>query len=136
MSDLDTIRYGGRLVVEVCWCGMRHAVPVELVDHQLQQFNAGETPIDIYCPLGHSWVPSGRSDLDLLKTQLRRAEARETALNARLDQEKASHAATKGQLTKARKRVAKGVCPCCNRSFVNVARHMASQHPDLDKAES
>lgn len=23
-----------------------------------------------------------------------------------------------------------GVCPCCNRSFTNVRRHMTSQHPD------
>lgn len=38
--------------------------------------------------------------------------------------------AAKGQLTKTKKRVAAGVCPCCNRSFANLAQHMAGQHPD------
>ena len=38
--------------------------------------------------------------------------------------------AAKANLTKYKKRVGKGVCPCCNRTFQNLARHMASQHPD------
>lgn len=31
--------------------------------------------------------------------------------------------------TKIRKRVGNGVCPCCNRTFSNLQRHMAGQHP-------
>jgi hypothetical protein len=31
---------------------------------------------------------------------------------------------------KARKRAAAALCPCCNRSFVQLRRHLASQHPD------
>ena len=38
-------------------------------------------------------------------------------------------AAAKGELTKMKKRVGNGVCPCCNRQFVNLQRHMATQHP-------
>lgn len=45
--------------------------------------------------------------------------------------EKNSHAATKGTLTKIRKRVHNGVCPCCNRTFANLARHMKTKHPDV-----
>lgn len=41
----------------------------------------------------------------------------------------ASLTATKGQLTKARKREVNGVCPCCNRTFADVQRHMANKHP-------
>jgi hypothetical protein len=33
-------------------------------------------------------------------------------------------------MTRIKKRVAAGVCPCCNRSFKDLARHMAGQHPD------
>lgn len=29
-----------------------------------------------------------------------------------------------------RRRTAAGVCPCCNRSFVQLARHMKTKHPD------
>ena len=38
-------------------------------------------------------------------------------------------AAAKGQLTKVKKRVGNGVCPCCTRSFTDLARHMESKHP-------
>lgn len=41
---------------------------------------------------------------------------------------------TKGQLTKTKKRLAGGVCPCCNRSFVSLAKHMANQHPDYQES--
>lgn len=37
--------------------------------------------------------------------------------------------ALKGHLTKTKKRVGHGVCPCCQRSFENLRRHMATQHP-------
>ena len=35
----------------------------------------------------------------------------------------------KGVLAKERKRVGNGVCPCCNRTFGNLQRHMATKHP-------
>jgi hypothetical protein len=38
-------------------------------------------------------------------------------------------AAARGQVTKIKKRVANGSCPCCRQSFANLAAHMASQHP-------
>ena len=36
----------------------------------------------------------------------------------------------KGQVTRIKKRVANGVCPCCNRTFKDLAAHMSTQHPD------
>lgn len=44
--------------------------------------------------------------------------------------------ATKGRLTKTKKRIANGVCPCCNRHFVNLERHMTGKHPDYTKEQS
>lgn len=41
-----------------------------------------------------------------------------------------SLSAKKGQLTKLKKRVANGACPCCNRHFSDLYRHIQSQHPD------
>lgn len=43
---------------------------------------------------------------------------------------KRSAAAYKGAATRLKNRAKAGVCPCCNRTFQNLARHMASQHPD------
>lgn len=41
-----------------------------------------------------------------------------------------SRRVTKGHLTRVKKRVAAGVCPCCNRTFADLARHMAGKHPE------
>lgn len=45
-----------------------------------------------------------------------------------------SNAALRGEVTKIKNRVGNGVCPCCNRTFENLARHMTSKHPGY-KAE-
>lgn len=44
-------------------------------------------------------------------------------------------AALRGVLTKTKKRVAAGVCPCCNRTFRDLARHMKGKHPSYGMAE-
>jgi hypothetical protein len=43
--------------------------------------------------------------------------------------------ATRGVVTRIRNRVANGVCPCCNRTFADLHRHMASQHPEFVEME-
>jgi hypothetical protein len=43
--------------------------------------------------------------------------------------------ALRGAATRLRKRAAAGVCPCCNRSFVELARHMATKHPAYAKQD-
>jgi len=126
----DTLHYTGQLVIETCWCGMRHAVPKELREHQLRQHENGEDVMAIYCPLGHAWIPTGKGQAQIERERRDRAEARAKAIQDQLDAETRSHAATKGQLTKAKRRIGKGVCPCCNRHFANVERHMSTQHPD------
>ncbi len=94
-----------------------------------------------YCPNGHSMSYQGKTELQKAEERAerlqRQVEAREADIRTeqrRLANERKAHAATKGQLTKTKKRVANGVCPCCNRHFVNVERHMAHQHPDLFEA--
>lgn len=39
------------------------------------------------------------------------------------------------QYSRMRKRIQNGVCPCCNRTFQNLARHMATQHPDTARPD-
>ena len=41
-----------------------------------------------------------------------------------------SRAALKGQVTKIKRRVGKGICPCCRRNFANLRDHMEDEHPD------
>lgn len=134
---MTTLTYTGKLTVLTCWCGMRHAVPEELRDFQLRQHRDGRDVTGIYCPLGHSYVPAGKSEADKLREQLERERQRLTATRDLLAHEERSHAATRGHLTRTKKRVGNGVCPCCGRMFQQLARHMKAKHPGYEaEAES
>jgi hypothetical protein len=37
------------------------------------------------------------------------------------------------EIKRIKKRAAAGTCPCCQRSFSNMATHMKRQHPDYVK---
>lgn len=122
-----TLTHRTELVLETCWCGIGHAIPSSLARQ------AEENGTTVYCPLGHAWSCT-ETEVDKLRKQV-------AAKTAQLDQEKArtrtleaSRNALKGEITKAKKRVGKGVCPCCNRHFANVERHMSTQHPDFADA--
>lgn len=128
----ETLTYSGTLVVVTCWCGTRHAVPQELRGKQEREHADGRTQTNIYCPLGHSYVIAGEGEAARLERQLANARDRSAQLAAERDQAEASARAYKGVATKARKRAKAGVCPCCNRTFQQLARHMASQHPTFD----
>lgn len=86
-----------------------------------------------YCPNGHSRVYTETAWVKLEKERERRLRAERQAQAARdlLAAEERSHAGTRGHLTRIKKRTAHGVCPCCNRTFQNVARHMETKHPEF-----
>jgi len=85
-----------------------------------------------YCPAGHKqWFP-GKTDSQRVaelkaqiatKDDLLRSTQREVEKRYRLQR------AAEGKTRAVKKRIANGVCPCCTRSFQNLARHMKSQHP-------
>lgn len=83
-----------------------------------------------YCPAGHGQSYT-KSEVTRLREKLEDEKKNAEFWRKRADEADRSKAAIKGQLTKERKRVGNGVCPCCNRTFQNVARHMASKHPDF-----
>ena len=116
-----TMDYTETLVVTSCWCGIRLAIPDNL--HRYAHNHKGHA---IHCPLGHQFVYR-----DDFQTQLEQERRRHRATRELLSQEERSHVATRGHLTRARKRAAAGVCPCCKRTFQNVARHVAAKHPDF-----
>jgi DNA repair exonuclease SbcCD ATPase subunit len=113
---------------------MRHAIPEELQNFQRRQHANGQRQTDIYCPLGHAYVKAGKGEAEKLRESLERERERAARMAAERDQAQASARSYKGVATKARKRAAAAVCPCCNRSFVQLRRHMETQHPDYDPA--
>lgn len=96
---------------------------------------------EFYCPNGHSMTYT-ESEADRLRMALQKAEQAATAAKAEAarearwrQQERDEHqhtrnrlAAQKGVTTRLKNRVANGVCPCCNRTFMNLQRHMATRH--------
>lgn len=134
---MSTITYTDTetLVVRKCWCGIRHALP-ETLDQEVS--DGGKA----YCPLGHIYVRRGQTTQQKLKAEQEQRQRdlechrRETArLRDRIIEEQHRTRAQKAAKTRIKNRVANGVCPCCNRSFQNLHRHMASQHPEFVTTE-
>lgn len=94
---------------------------------------------NFYCPSGHPMVFTD-NEVTKLKRELQKEKQRrewaerngENLLKARQKTER-TLVATKGHVTRIKNRVGNGVCPCCNRTFQNVKRHMNCKHPDWKK---
>ena len=116
---------------ETCWvCGIQFAMPERWASKRSQNGKG------FSCPAGCS-LSYGESEVSKLQERLASAQDQTDAqrkltrhANARTAKERASHSATKGHLTRNKKRVAAGVCPCCNRTFKALARHMKNKHPE------
>jgi hypothetical protein len=130
---VTTIEIGITLETIVCGsegCGIIFALPETWLRERRRDHKT------FYCPNGHNRYYPQKSDEEILREQLATAQGnlnyyQNLAKNRSkeiLTLER-SRAALKGQTTKLRKRAANGVCAACNRSFSNVARHMASKHP-------
>lgn len=88
-----------------------------------------------YCPAGCQRVYKGpteaeklRLERDRLKQEIAYQQDRVRAETERRELIQRQARAFKGQVTKLKNRAANGVCPCCNRTFANLQRHMATKH--------
>jgi len=119
------------VVIECGECGVNFGVP-ERFDEQRRESGG-----NFYCPNGHPRVYRV-TETDRLKQELARAaknlEIAETQARRERDRcmvVERSRSALRGQVTKIRNRIANGVCPCCNRTFTDLGRHMITQHPEF-----
>jgi hypothetical protein len=87
--------------------------------------------------------PAGTSETEKLRKELESAQRqatfhRENAASERAAREKTERrlSATRGAKTRIVNRIKNGVCPCCNRTFVNLLQHMSTQHPEFQKQEA
>ena len=103
--------------IECCNCGCIFGVS------DFWQQNKRKTKDTFYCPNGHPQSYSESSE-----DKMRRERDRAVQEQARLAEEVT---AKDKELAKLKKRVSAGVCPCCNRTFHNVQRHMKSKHPNV-----
>ena len=90
-----------------------------------------------FCPSGHPMdYPPGESEATKLKRQLEQTRnnleaAQGQAAIAKLERDEIARAHTR-----MRDRVRNGVCPCCTRSFQNLAQHMKTEHPEFGEKET
>jgi hypothetical protein len=89
-----------------------------------------------YCPNGHVQQFSGKSEAEKLRAELADAERakkywvdRTSEERGRVMERERTIRTMKGHTTRLKKRVAAGVCPCCKRTFQDLAHHMHGQHP-------
>lgn len=96
-----------------------------------------EDCVSFYCPNGHSMSYSKndrpleimRRERDLLA---QRIAQRDDEIKRQREMREAAEreaAVARGQVTKLKKRAIGGVCPCCNRTFSALRKHMACKHP-------
>lgn len=75
-----------------------------------------------YCKTDWGWTGKGR--LQIVEAELRAERERLSRALARENEERAA----KEKMERKLKRVGRGVCPDCNRTFANLARHMNCKH--------
>lgn len=112
-------------------CGVAFAMP-ELMIEQLRRSHSS-----FYCPNGHSLSFQGKPVEETLRAQLAQEKANSEYWRKNAARKERQKIWLKGQVTKAKKRVANGVCPVrgCHRHFDNLGRHMETKHPDFVSQE-
>lgn len=120
-------------VVNCCGCGGTYAMAADYLDKRQRDGGSWQCP---YCRMGTAYC---ETETDKLKKALER-QKESTAYQRREKEEylqqrntlERSRNGMKGVLVREQNKLARirnGVCPCCNRHFKNVKRHMDSQHP-------
>lgn len=107
-------------------CGVLYMVPTLVHEHHRKEGGFA------FCSNGHQWGwregTKARDELRLERDRLKQDAAR--LIDERNEALREAREA-KSKYLKVQKRAAAGVCPCCNRTFSNVQRHMKSKHPNV-----
>ena len=124
------------MTYETCWvCGITFGMPTRWHNR------LSDDRKNFWCPAGCKLF-YGKSTVTKLREQVEREQqklVREREWHQRtkgfLETTERSLSATKGVVTRIKNRVAKGVCPCCKRSFPNLRRHMEGKHPEFENED-
>lgn len=126
----DEVTYNGTVY---CWwqcrtCGSWNVVPKTVLDAQyrLGGFHS--------CHMGHQWgwkAGAEQEEINVLRRERDRLKQNAAYLNDRIAEEQKRATEAEKKYQRARRRAVAGVCPCCNRTFVNVQRHMATKHKNV-----
>ena len=138
---MGTIHHSTALTtLECCKCGGALGLNAKWVQNARATGNQKHQFWCPYCGTTQGW--GGKSQSEKLKEEVERWKAANDRLAkdkadalAEADHFRRSRDGMKGVVAKIKKRVGRGVCPCCNRHFANLERHMVSQHPEVATGE-
>lgn len=112
-------------------CGGIYAIQERYRQHKSEKSGSWHCP---YCETCWGYAKGEnqrlREELESERSRLASSRASHDQTRAALRDTEKSLVAQKGVTTRIKNRVKNGVCPCCNRTFANLAAHMKGQHPD------
>lgn len=108
--------------MECCTCHMLFGVTTAFKQKRLND------RAYFYCPTGHQQHFTGPSEETKLRDQLKREQQMRESAQLRADQAKSERDEARRMHQRMRVRIVNGVCPCCNRTFQNLLRHMQTEH--------
>lgn len=104
-------------------CGVYHAIPKTMYETALEEGGYW------HCPNGHQrGFRQGRGEREAVVRERDRLKQLVAQKDDEIAQAKSQQIKAEQALKKVQKRVNAGVCPCCNRTFSNLAVHMKTQH--------
>lgn len=103
-----------------CSCGAHFGIDS---DSKAKRHKDGNV---FYCPNGHELIYNIKPDetknkLIRAAAQLEASERRERELRSR------------NVVTRLKNRASRGICPCCDKEFSVLKKHMKSQHPGYEQ---
>lgn len=110
-------------------CGCYFGVPAGFTEQRRKDKNT------FYCPNGHpmsyteSELDRVRRERDRLAQRVAQRDDEIAHQRQRREETERRLAATRGVVTRIKNRIGHGICPCCNRTFSDLSRHMATKHP-------
>ena len=117
-------------IVTCSKCGIYFGLPENYQD-SLRNSHDG-----FYCPNGHSQYYPSKSREEKLRYELKEEKRKHSQTQFELMAEQQVRMEVQNKLTKTRKRIKNGACPCCKRQFVNLHRHMQGQHPEYGQGDA
>lgn len=116
--------------IDCIYCDFVFAVP-KTADEKWQNNHT-----TFYCPKCRGNMHySDKPETERLEKDLAYYKSKNASLRESNEFYQNSARAYKGHHTRVKNRVKNGVCPCCNRTFKDLQRHMKSKHPDFQKEE-
>jgi hypothetical protein len=109
-------------------CGGTYAINERFRLHKYENNGGWHCP---YCDC--QWGYFGQTQNDNLRKQLEERERELRQVKCMELNERNARIAAEMSRDRLRKRVSKGVCPCCKRTVKQMAAHMASKHPTYPK---